>query len=235
MDVTVSGKSIQEALTSALSTLNTSEDKVHVEVLEAPKKGFLGLIGSKPATIKVSLIEPPSTVEQEESHPEELTEAVDIASVDPIDPIEKASDYLKNVIEKMGIAIEIKATKVDSRNYEIELIGDKMGILIGKRGQTLNSFQYLANMVANHHSKNNIRILLDAENYRERRKESLTGLAQRNAEKVKRTGRKVVLEPMPSYERKVIHTALQGNPLIQTTSEGVEPHRYVVISTKNEK
>ncbi|GGE48201.1 Jag protein [Pullulanibacillus camelliae] len=232
-DVTVSGKSISDALQSALQTLNTSEDKVNVEVIEEPKKGFLGLIGSKPATIRVTLIEeteaPIAPSEVEEVIPPQSTVSDEHESADPIDA---ASAYIKRIIEAMDIAIDIKATQLDSRNYHVQLSGDKIGIIIGKRGQTLNALQYLANIVANQHADHSIRIVLDAEDYRKKREEALILLAQRNADRATKIHKRVKLDPMPSFERKIIHATLQKNSRVDTVSEGVEPHRYIVIQPK---
>ena len=230
-DVTVSGKSVQEALQSALKSLNTTEDNVKVEVIEEPKRGFLGLLGSKPATIKVSLIEASrdsNALVEEQQRPEDTNVNQPI-----VDPIEKTTEYLRNIIKEMDIDVDIQVIKQDNRNVEMKLTGDKIGILIGKRGQTLNAFQYLANIIANQYSTNNLRIVLDAEDYRERRKEALLQLAERTAEKVQRTGRRVSLEPMPSYERKIIHSALQRNKFVKTGSEGKEPKRFVVVELKS--
>jgi len=222
-DVTISGKSIVDALQSALQTLNTSKDKVNVEVIEEPKKGFLGLIGSKPATIRVTLIEETKAPVVEE---EKVTEALS-GEQDSI--IKVASAYIKQIIEEMNSAVDIKTTQIDSRNYHIQLSGEKMGIIIGKRGQTLNSLQYLVNIVANQRADQGIKIILDAEGYRKKREEVLVVLAQRNAEQAMKIHQQIKLDPMPSFERRIIHATLQKNSHVNTVSEGVEPHRYIVI------
>lgn len=200
--LTVSGKNVDEAIQSALMQLNTTREKISYEVLEQPQKGFLGLIGSKPAVIEVE-IKP--------------------------DAAEEGMKFLKEVTSNMGVDIEIVTTET-KEGYLFELKGEALGILIGKRGQTLDSLQYLVNLVANRYSEQYIRIVLDAENYRERRKESLEQLAQRLGNKAVRTRKAVVLEPMNALERKIIHTALQGVKGVKTYSEGVEPHRKIVIA-----
>jgi spoIIIJ-associated protein len=201
-DVTVSGKSVDEALRIALDKLQANEDQVTVEVLEEPKRGLLGLIGSKQAVIKVTV---------------------------NIDPARIAADYLQKIIKNMGINVEVDIEKVNDREYHFQIKGDELAIIIGKRGLTLNALQYLTNLVANQNSDYGIRIELDAEDYRLRRKESLEKLAHRTAERVIKTKRSVKLEPMPSYERKVVHTALQENTSVSTFSSGEDPHRAVVI------
>ena len=205
-DVTVSGKSVDEALREALEQLQVTQDQVVVQVLEEPKKGLLGFIGSKQAVIKVTV---------------------------NIDPIHQAADYLQKIIKNMGIDSTIDIQKVNDREYQFKINGDQLAIIIGKRGLTLNALQYLTNLVANQFSDYGIRIELDAEDYRSRRKESLEKLAQRTADRVIKTRRSVKLEPMPSYERKIVHTTLQELDKIATYSTGDEPHRAVVVELKN--
>ncbi|TCP20012.1 spoIIIJ-associated protein [Scopulibacillus darangshiensis] len=204
-EVIKNGKSIDEAIEQALEELHATLDQVTIDVLEEPKRGLLG-IGAKPAIVKVILKE---------------------------NPIEKAINYLRDIVEKMGVIVEIKATQHDERNVECQLTGDDLALLIGKRGHTLNALQYLTNLVANKHSDHKLKIVLDAENYRARRKESLEILAERMAHKAVRNRRKVKLDPMPAYERKIVHTVLQPNRHIKTASEGEEPHRYVTISPES--
>ena len=144
-----------------------------------------------------------------------------------------ANDFLKDVLNKMGIANEI-TTKYDSNEncLNIEISGEDMGVLIGKRGQTLDSLQYLVSLVVNKGTKEYIRVKVDTENYRERRNKTLENLAKNMAFKVKRTRRSVTLEPMNPYERRVIHSALQNDSYVTTHSEGEEPYRKVVITLK---
>ncbi|WP_085522434.1 RNA-binding cell elongation regulator Jag/EloR [Tuberibacillus sp. Marseille-P3662] len=201
-EVTVSGKSIDEAVSSALDSLNSSKDNVDIQVLEEPRKGFFGLFGAKPARVKV-LLKP--------------------------DPVANAINYLEKVIHLMGITAQVHVTKVNERHYQCELTSEHIAVLIGKRGQTLNALQFLANLTLNKDITKNITMTLDAEGYRERREASLRKLAQRMVLKAKKTSRAVRLEPMPSFERKIIHSAIQGTADIRTASQGEEPHRYVII------
>ncbi|WP_221567509.1 RNA-binding cell elongation regulator Jag/EloR [Alkalihalobacillus sp. TS-13] len=203
--VTITSKSVEEAVEEALTQLQTSKDKVEIEIIEESKKGFLGL-GSKPATVKVTV---------------------------NADPLEDAIQFLKKVASKMGVEVTV-TVKEDEDGTILEMESEKIAILIGKRGQTLNALQYLTNLVANKSSDEFKRIILDAENYRERRKETLEKLAHRLASKALKINKKVSLEPMPSMERKVIHMTLKSNNKVQTSSEGSEPHRRVIISPTNE-
>ncbi|MBM7585080.1 spoIIIJ-associated protein [Bacillus pakistanensis] len=203
-EVTATGPSIEEAVESALAQLNIRREQADIQILTEGKKGLFGLFGSKPASVLVKKI---------------------------MDPIEEAKKFILAVSKEMGITADI-TVKQDGKNVEFQMSGDKIALLIGKRGQTLNSLQYLTQLVANRFSDQYINIVLDAENYRERRTETLMNLAIRLADKSVRTKRKVSLEPMPSYERKVIHTALVNSSLVETESEGSEPNRYIVITPK---
>jgi spoIIIJ-associated protein len=203
-EVTATGPSVEEAVESALAQLNITREEAEIKVQDEGKKGLFGLFGSRPATVLVKKI---------------------------INPFDEVKEYLISVSKMMGIDIEIEV-KVDGRNAEFELSGEKIALLIGKRGQTLNSLQHLAGLVANRYSEQFLTVVLDAENYRERRKQTLSNLADRLAEKAVRTNRKVSLEPMPSYERKVIHSALVRSRKVETFSEGKEPNRYIVIAPK---
>lgn len=191
----------------ALEELNLTEDEVNVEVLDEPSKGFLGILGGKMAKVKVT---------------------------PKIDPLLDTKEFLLNVTEKMGLNVEIKTTR-ENEYVKMEFVGNDLGILIGRRGDTLDALQYLVNLIANKHinlRENNtdrLRIILDAEDYRQRREETLTKLAHKMADKVQKTGRKVVLEPMNPQERRIIHTALQDNEAVQTISEGAEPFRRIII------
>ncbi len=198
--VTVTGRTIEEAIEQALAQLNSTIDRVEVTVLEEPKKGFLG-IGSKPAVIEV---------------------------VERRNPLEEAKAYLREIIEKMGIEVSIEQ-KEEEDGTVFELISDKVGILIGKRGQTLNALELLTNLVLNRHSQSYQRIFLDAANYRERRRQTLILLAERQAERAIRLNRSISLEPMPARERKIIHTALQDKEGVTTNSKGEGSYRHIVI------
>ncbi|MDQ0482064.1 RNA-binding cell elongation regulator Jag/EloR [Guptibacillus hwajinpoensis] len=202
--VTVTGKTIEEATKDALNQIGTVQENVDIEVLEQPKKGFLGF-GGKPARIKV-------------------TKKLDI--------MEQTSTFLQEVISNMGVEASIEGRRED-RDLYFTLSGEKIAILIGKRGQTLNSLQYLTNLAANRFSDRFVRVVLDAENYRERREETLKKLADRLADKAMVTKRDIQLEPMPSLERKVIHLYLKDKKGISTHSDGNDPHRRVVIVPRN--
>ena len=200
--ITVSGKTVDEAVQSAIRQLNTTRERISIEVLEEPQKGFLGLIGTKPAVVEVE-IKP--------------------------DAAEEAVTFLQDVTKNMGVSIEIDQVQTKD-GLLLNLKGEGIGMLIGKRGQTLDSLQYLVNLVANKYSEQYMRIVLDAENYRERRKEALEQLAKRLGNKAVRTRKEVILEPMNALERKIIHTALQGVKGVKTYSEGVEPNRRIVVA-----
>ncbi|MBP3041300.1 protein jag [Bacillaceae bacterium Marseille-Q3522] len=200
--VTATGQTVKEAVESALAQLNTTKDRVEVTIVDQGKKGIFGIFGAHPAVVKVKLT---------------------------IDPIEEGKTFLQNVAEKMGAPVEIEVKHV-GKTVEFSLTGKKIALLIGKRGQTLNSLQYLTNIVINRYTDQYLNVLLDAENYRDRRHETLLHLADRLAKKALLTGRDVALEPMPPYERKVIHTALSTNKQVKTYSSGHEPHRHIVIS-----
>ncbi|PKR83489.1 RNA-binding cell elongation regulator Jag/EloR [Heyndrickxia camelliae] len=203
-EVTATGQSVEEAVESALRELNTTKDRIHVRVIDEGKKGLFGLFGAKPATVHVQL---------------------------KPDPIEEAKNYLLNITKELGIYPKIDVVQ-NGRLVEIKLSGEKMGLLIGKRGQTLNSLQYLTQLVSNRHTNQHFTITLNVEDYRERREQALQQLAQKLTHKVLRTKSPIKLEPMPSFERKIIHSYLANNDQIETYSEGVEPNRYLVISPK---
>ncbi|PLR94031.1 RNA-binding cell elongation regulator Jag/EloR [Bacillus sp. T33-2] len=200
--VTATGQTVEEAVKSALAQLQTTKDRTEIQIIDQGKKGIFGIFGSRPAVIK--------------------------ASVKP-DAIEEAVNYVKAVGENIGAPVEVEVIK-DGKNVQFILTGDKIALLIGKRGQTLNSLQYLTQLVINRYSEQYLTVLLDAEDYRKRRNETLIQLAERLAQKAVKSGQNVALEPMPSYERKVIHTALMDNKKIKTFSDGSEPHRHIVIS-----
>lgn len=202
--VTASAKSVEEAVEQALRELNATRDEVEINVLVHPEKTFFGLFTKKLAVVEV-------TKKQ--------------------NAIEIARDFLQELIDKMGLNVTIDVKEVDNQ-VTFHLSGEKIGYLIGKRGQTLNSLQFLVNLVANKNSGHYVRIVLDAENYRAKREESLKHLAKRLAEKVAQTKRAVKLEPMTGLERKIIHTALQGHEAVTTYSEGDEPKRRIVIAPK---
>ncbi|WP_264196007.1 RNA-binding cell elongation regulator Jag/EloR [Metabacillus niabensis] len=204
MEVTANGQTVNEAVEEALKQLQAKRDEVEITILDEGKKGFFGVFGKKPASVKVTLIHNPTKAVQE---------------------------FLADVIQKMGINSDVHV-KQSGKVIKIQLSGDKMSVLIGKRGQTLNSLQYLTQLVANRNSNHYLQIILDAENYRKKRKDTLKQLAGRLAKQAIRTSKNVSLEPMPSYERKVIHAALAEFKEIKTYSVGEEPNRHLVISPK---
>lgn len=222
------GKTVEEAVALALKELQVTEDDVTVEVLEQPKSGFLGLIGTRPAKVAVTLIkkEEPTMEEKIIMETEEATETVGE------DPIAVGKAFLMDVFEKMNLAV---AVEVEEKEEIVlfDLKGNDLGILIGRHGQTLDALQYLTNLAANKNAgEGRKRIVLDVEEYRKRREETLVRLAQRLANKVKRRNQRIVLEPMSRHERKIIHMALQDDPQIATYSEGEEPYRKIVIAAK---
>lgn len=213
--IRVSAKTIDEAITKALIQLETTSDMIEYEVIEKGSTGLLGVFGVKPVIIEARKKKPIIV---------ELTIE------------EKAVDFFEKVFAAMNTTVEIK-TNYDEKEKElsIELTGNDMGTLIGKRGQTLDSLQYLVSIVVNKQAEEYIRVKLDTENYRERRKATLETLAKNLAYKVKRTKRSVSLEPMNPYERRLIHSALQHDKYVITRSEGEEPFRHVVIALKRDR
>ncbi|MEG9298439.1 RNA-binding cell elongation regulator Jag/EloR [Mangrovibacillus sp. Mu-81] len=203
-EVKATGQTVEEAIESALSQLNITKEEAEIEVIDQGKKSLFGLFGGRPAAVLVKKA---------------------------INPVDEAKDFLLSVARAMGVEPSIEVHQ-DGREVEFRLSGEKMALLIGKRGQTLNALQHLTQLAANKVSDQFLTILLDAENYRERRRQTLTNLAERLADKALRTNRAVSLEPMPSYERKVIHTALVNAKKVDTHSEGREPNRYIVIAPK---
>ena len=201
------GKTVDDALTNATVSLGVTSSEIKYEVIEEGSNGFLG-IGSKDAVIKVVI-----------SGNE--------------DPKEVAKDFLNGVFEAMQLEVNISMDLEEADNtLSIDLAGPEMGVLIGKRGQTLDSLQYLTNLAVNRSAENYTRVKIDTEDYRRRRKETLENLAKNMASKVKRTKKAVTLEAMNPYERRIIHSALQNDNNVSTHSEGEEPYRYVVITLK---
>lgn len=201
----VTAKTVDEAITEALIKLHTTSDHMEYEVIEKESSGFLGLF-NKPAKIRVR-----------------LKNSVDLIAKDFLDKVFKAMD----VEAKVNVVYDEANSLVD-----INLEGEDMGVLIGKRGQTLDSLQYLVSLVVNKESENYLKVKLDTENYRQRRKETLENLGRNIAYKVKRTKKPVMLEPMNPYERRIIHSALQNDKYVETHSEGEEPFRKVVVTLK---
>lgn len=205
--IEISAKTYDEAVTDALVQLGVTSDQVEIEVIDKGSAGFLG-IGSRPVKIKVS---------------KKLT----------------VEGYLRKFLSDIFAAMKIEAeiiTKLNEENHsiEVELKGDEMGVLIGKRGQTLDSLQLLANNAVHKHFETYYKVKIDTENYRVRRKETLENLARNVAFKVKRTKHSVSLEPMNPFERRVIHSALQNDKFVTTHSEGDEPFRHIVVTLKRQ-
>ena len=198
------GKTVEEAIMLALEDLGTTLEQVESEVIEEPSKGFLGILGGRPARVRVTL---------------------------KPDALSLLEEFVQGVCERMGSSINVEVSAGDD-GVKVNLAGQSLGLLIGKHGQTLDSLQYLANVVYNRNTDSRQRVVVDAGGYRERREETLLRLATRLADKAKRTGRRVMLEPMSAHERRIIHTALQNDSQIVTYSEGEEPYRKVVISLK---
>ncbi len=217
--IEITAKTVSEAITEACQQLSVTSDRLDYEVIDEGSNGFLG-IGSKPAVIKAAV--------KEDAAKEE-----DIMFESEGFIAKRAEIFLKDVFEamQMKVAIDVKYDDLE-KSMDIDLSGDEMGILIGKRGQTLDSLQYLVSLVVNKGSADYIRVKVDTENYRERRKETLENLAKNIAYKVKRTKRPVSLEPMNPYERRIIHSALQNDRYVTTHSEGDEPFRRVVVTLK---
>ena len=223
------GKTVEEAVQAALKELQVTENDVTVEVLEQPKSGFLGLIGGRPAKVAVTLIKKEEPVQEEKAVVETKEESAPIVGEDPI-VVGKA--FLMDVFAKMNLTVAIEVEEKEEVVL-FDLKGNDLGILIGRHGQTLDALQYLTNLAANKHAgEGRKRIVLDVEDYRKRREETLVRLAQRLANKVKRRNQRIVLEPMSRHERKIIHMALQDDPQIATYSEGEEPYRKIVIAAK---
>ena len=204
--IEVTGKTLEEARQAALEQLGVAENMIIFEIIEEPSKGFLGMFGGKPARIR--------------------------AIVKELEPVEKGEKFLKDIFAAMNLEVTIEHNETGD-GHVFNLIGDNLGILIGKHGQTLDSLQYLSNLAANKGvAEDKVRIILDIESYRSRREDTLRRLAMRLADKVRRTGERIVLEPMNRHERKIIHMALQDNYKIGTYSAGDEPYRKVVIELK---
>lgn len=254
--VEMTAKTVDEAIAKALKELNITADEAVVEVLEEGKKGFLGMF-SKDAKVRVSVKEVPveevitetiveevktevETVIEETIVKEEVKPVVEAPAARELkkfvvsdEAVAKAREFLQKVFGAMKIDVVMeKFVNKNDGTVTFKLHGADMGILIGKHGQTLDSLQYLTNLVANKNSAERVRVIIDVEDYRDRRIETLNRLAYRLADKVKRSGERVALEPMNPHERKIIHMALQNDRRVTTLSEGDEPYRHVVIELK---
>ncbi len=238
------GRTVDDAITEALIELGASTDEVEIEVISKGSKGLLGF-GAKEAKVRVTLkeVEEPIQVEEikeviseeisiQESN-EQVIDSEDrvVASKEEIeDIINNAKEFLNKLLKQMDIECEIHSEVINNNRVSINLEGKNMGIIIGKRGETLDAIQYLVNIVANKQRKEYIKIMLDTENYRARREETLKRLAFKLSKKVQKSKKPIILEPMNPYDRRIIHSALQDSKFVKTHSEGKEPFRKVVIT-----
>lgn len=250
---TFMANSLEDAITAATMSLGITSDRLEYEVIDKGSKGFLGL-GSRQTIIEAWIkteekAEKAETVKAEVKKPEvkkteepkKVVESVKTeekvkTTENDAEHFEEGKKFLIEVFEKMDMKVNIEYKyNAEDNALEMNLSGDEMGVLIGKRGQTLDSLQYLTSLVVNRSGEHYIRVKLDTENYRERRKETLEALAKNIAYKVRRTKRSVSLEPMNPYERRIIHSALQSDNFVMTKSEGEEPYRHVVVFYKRNK
>lgn len=246
--IKVKGKTEEEAIASALKKLNLQRDEVSVELLERARTGFLG-IGASPAVVKVTYEAPDEPAEEPAAGPKQLPvreaakpkaeTASPAPAAAPRTDAEfeaKIRTFLEGLLERMGVKAEMTFSRKPDNSVLVELSGNGMGAIIGRRGETLDAIQHLTNYSVNRGAENRVHISIDAENYRSKREESLVRLAEKMAAKTIKYQRSMALEPMNSYERHVIHTALQDYPGVTTCSTGTEPNRRVVISIdKNSK
>lgn len=243
MSVEKTGKTIDNAITDALIELGATTEEVDIEILEKGSKGFLGL-GAKEARVRVTLKEISNTqdnlksatkedvlVEIKENlkqDKEEVKVDVDV-DVNINEAVELTKSFLDSVLKEMGIEATFE-TNVENDRVYLNISGEKMGMVIGKRGDTLDALQYLTNIVVNKGRNEYVKIMLDTENYRSRREETLRKVAYKFAKKATQTKKPVILEPMNPYDRRIIHSALQDSHHVKTHSEGKEPFRRVVIT-----
>lgn len=198
------GRTVEEAVEQAITELGIPREETDIEIIEQPSKGFLGLLGSKPARVKVSVRN---------------------------SPVRRVKGIMTDILNTMDLQARLDIVEKDN-TVTINLEGENLGILIGRRGETLDALQYLVNLSINKNQENRKKFILDIEGYRTRREDTLKKLAHKLADKAMQRGRNVVLEPMNSLERRIIHTALQGRDDISTFSEGEEPYRKIIISPK---
>ena len=257
-----SGRTAEDAVAAALEELGLERDDVSVEIVERAKTGFLG-IGASPAVIRVSYEAPdepeeaapqekPQKKEKNEAKPEkkakkeskkEEAPVQEAASDEPLEIQNNSSNpeavrvaqFLQGLFEKMNVQAGMKISDSDENGINVIIYGPAMGNIIGRRGETLDAIQHLANYVINRGGEKHVHVSLDAENYRAKREESLVRLANKMAAKVLKYHRSMALEPMNSYERHVIHTALQDYEGVTTASTGTEPNRRVVISCERDE
>lgn len=199
------GKTVDEAIKLALDEMGCEQDDVKVEIVEEPSKGLLGFVGKKPAVVRITRRETPE---------------------------EETRKVLEDLLNKMKIDYQITNVEYDAGRVRINITGQDMGLLIGRKGETLNAVQFILSLIVNRERAEKIHITLDVEDYRKKKEESLEALALRLSDKVKKTRKNVVMRPMTSQERRIVHTALQSDPQVTTYSLGDEPNRKVVISLK---
>jgi spoIIIJ-associated protein len=202
--VTVIAKTKEEAIEQGLTQLRTTLHRVKVNIIEEEKKGILFGLGSKEAKIEMEIIENPQL---------------------------EAIELLENVFSALKLDFSVQTQESDEGTV-LNIVGDELGMIIGRRGQTLDSLQYLLNIIANRYSEQPVRFILDAENFRERRKKTLQQLSTRIAQQVIKSRKSVTLEPMSSLDRKIIHMHLQDHSKVKTISDGEEPNRHIIISLK---
>ena len=256
--IQITAKTVEDAITEATLQLGATSDKIEYEVLEEGSAGFFG-IGKKDAAItawlkesekkekKAALKEAKKEIKKKKENKKEKkkkAEPVKEAKPAPVKKEKKeltpvneetkktCEKYLSEILTAMGLEAKISSKDEEDNSLYMEVEGEDMGLIIGKRGQTLDAIQYLLNRVANHYQEGAVRIRLDTEDYRERRKKTLENLARNIASKAKKTRKNVVLEPMNPYERMIIHSALQQDPAVTTYSKGKEPYRTVVVAIK---
>lgn len=206
------GRTVEEAVEAALAELGVSRDQCEVEILEEGNKGLFGLLGARPARVRVTVKGSPEQPEQGEQ-----------------DAVERGRVFLSGLLERMNVPAAVE-TRVDEDGTVImNVTGSDLGVVIGARGQTLDAVQYLVNVVANKDAVSRVRIVVDAEGYRERRAEAVRRMALRAAEKAKAARKRVRLDPMSALERRLVHLALRDDDQVETRSEGTEPYRRVVI------
>lgn len=250
-NIRVTARTVDNAVTEALIQLEITSDRLEYKVIEKGSSGFLG-IGMKQAVIEakvksetaedtkvqmkneipeVKKESAPVVDNKEEKNRQEIKPPIELVQVKE-DTKKAVESFLEDTLKAMGMNVELISDIDKSGSLSVNMKGEDMGILIGKRGQTLDALQYLANRVANKHQDGYVRVKLDTENYRKRREETLKNLAKNIAFKVKRSRKPVSLEPMNPYERRIIHSTLQEDSYVTTHSEGDEPYRKVVVTLK---
>lgn len=225
----VSGKTVNDAINKGLQEWGVTAEDVVITVLQQPSKGWFGLFGVKKAKVEMELRLPPS--EPEPAPAPEMAKDQVRGKRSGEEAVEAAKSFLLDVLNEMGIRASIEQHESDGM-LVFEISGNDLGMVIGRRGQTLDALQTIVNVYVNRISRDHLRILLDAEKFRERRKKTLQDLSLRLANQVVRTRKEVVLEPMPANERRIIHYQLQHHPKVKTISRGEEPNRRIVITLK---